>query len=109
MNSVIFQGIQFRIAINFSTYDLESPSTPLNGSSRSVISSTTTPFSLLNIDQHYSSVKNSNQFNYSKTFLYSSIDFGGTKLMSTFDNKSLKKVTLKSTITHQCYTFKTIK
>ena len=29
--------------------------------------------------------------------------------MSTFDNKSLKKVTLKSTTTHQWYTSKTVK
>ena len=29
--------------------------------------------------------------------------------MSDFDNKSLKKVTLKSTTTRQCYTFKTVK
>ena len=29
--------------------------------------------------------------------------------MSTFDNKSLKNVTLKFTTTHQCYTYKTVK
>ena len=39
----------------------------------------------------------------------SSIDFKGTNLMSIFDNKSLKKVTLQSTTTHQCYTSKTVK
>ena len=29
--------------------------------------------------------------------------------MQNFDNKSLKKVTLKSKTTHQCYTSKTVK
>ena len=37
------------------------------------------------------------------------MDFEGTHLMSNFDNKSLKKVMLKYTITHQCYNSRTIK
>ena len=36
------------------------------------------------------------------------IDIEGTKLISTFENKSLKKVTLKSTTTRQCSTSKTV-
>ena len=37
------------------------------------------------------------------------IYFEGTNLMSTFDNTSLKKVTLKSTTTHHCYISNTVK
>ena len=66
MDLVVFQGIKSRMCINFSTYYLKAPSTPLNGSSSSAISSITTPFQLLIIGQNYSSVKNSTQFQSSK-------------------------------------------
>ena len=42
---------------DLSTDDLNSPSTPLDGLLNSVISSITTPFSLRNIDENDSSVK----------------------------------------------------
>ena len=38
-----------------------------------------------------------------------SINFEGTNLMSNFDDKSLKRVTLKSTTTNHCCTSKTVK
>ena len=98
-----------RIGDNFSTDDLKAPSTLLNGSSSSIISGITTPFSLRNIDQNYSSVKKSTQFQSSNFLPDYSIDFEVTKSMSNFDNKLLKNVTLKSTTTHQCSTSKTIK
>ena len=68
---------------------LKAPSTPLNGSSGSVISGITTPFALRNIDQNYPSVKN-----ITKLFPVNSVNFEGTRLMSNFDNKSLKKLLL---------------
>ena len=45
-DSVVFQGSKSRIGINFSADYLKAPSTMLNGSSSSVISGVTTPFSL---------------------------------------------------------------
>ena len=54
------------------------------------------------MDQLLSSIKNIIQFQSSKLFPDHFIVFEGTNLMSTFDNNSLKKVTLKSTTTHQC-------
>ena len=54
---VVFPGIQFSIRINLSAYDLTAPSTPLNDSSSSVISSITTSFSLCSIDQNGYSLK----------------------------------------------------
>ena len=38
-----------------------------------------------------------------------SIDIEGKNLMSHFDNKSLKRFTIKSTSTRQCSTSKTVK
>ena len=49
-----------------------------------------------------------NQFQSSKLFPDSSIDIEGTNSMSNFDNKSLNKVTLKSTTTRRCSTSKTV-
>ena len=98
-----------RIGINLSIDDLKAPPTPLNGSSSSVISATTTPFSPHNINQNYSSVKNRTQFQSSIFFPENYIVFYGTNLMSTFDEKSLKTVTIKSTTTHKCFTSKTFK
>ena len=92
-----------------STYDLKSPPTPLNGSPSSVISGITTPFSLRNIDQYDNSVKNSTKIQSSKNFPDNSIDVEGTNLMSTFDKKSLKRVTIKSITTSQSSTYKTVK
>ena len=37
------------------------------------------------------------------------IDLDGTNRMSSFDKKSLKKINIKSTITHECYTYNSIK
>ena len=59
MDLVVFQGSKSRIGINFSSDYLQDPSTPLNGSSSSVISGITTLFSFININQKQSSVKNS--------------------------------------------------
>ena len=57
MDSVVFQRGKSCIGNNVSTDDLENPSTLLNGSSSSVISGFTTPYSLRNIDEDYSPVK----------------------------------------------------
>ena len=57
MDLVVFLGSKPCIGINLSTDDLKAPSTPINGSSSSVISGITTLFSLRNIDQNDSSVK----------------------------------------------------
>ena len=76
------------------TYYLKTPSTPLNGSSGSVISGITTPFSLPNIDQNDSSVKNT-QFQSSELFPDNYIDIEGTNLMLNFDNNLLNNNTLK--------------
>ena len=89
--------------------DLKDSSTTLNVSSSSFISGITNLFSLLNIDQNYSSVKNSTQFKSSTPPPANSIEFEGTKLVSTFDKKSLKNITLKFTTTHKCSTSKTVK
>ena len=51
------------------TYDLYALLTPLNGSSISVIIGITTPSSLHNIDQNYSSVKKVLNFNHQKNSL----------------------------------------
>ena len=98
-----------RIGINFSTDYSKDPSTSLNGSSSSVIRCITTSFSLRNIDQNDSSVKNSTQFYSSKSLPDNSIHFEGTNIISTFDDKSLKNVALKPTTTYQCSTSKTVK
>ena len=87
----------------------KAPSTSLNGSSSSVISSITTTFSFRNIDQNDSSVKNSTQFKSSKHFPDISIYLEVTNFMSDIENNLLKKVVLKSTTVHQCYTSKTVK
>ena len=84
-----------------STDDLKSPSTTLNISPGSIMCGITTPYSLRSIDKHYFSVKKITQFQSSKSFSDNSIDFEGTNLMSTFNNNTLKNVTLKSTTTHQ--------
>ena len=89
------------------TYNLKTPSTPLNGSSGSVISGITTPFSLPNIDQNDSSVKNT-QFQSSELFPDNYIDIEGTNLMLNFDNNLLNNNTLKPTTTCQCSTSKTV-
>ena len=107
--SVAIKGINSRIVIIFYTDDLKVPSTPLNSSPSLVISGITPPFSLRIINQNDSSVKNSSQFQSSKMFPDNSINFEGINSMSTFDNNSLKKVTLKSTTTCQCSTSKTVK
>ena len=67
--------------------DLKSPSTPLNASSSSVISGITTPFSLRNIDQNYSSVTKLNQCQSSELFPNKYIDIEGTGLISNFQKK----------------------
>ena len=54
-------------------------------------------------------LKKGPQFQSSKHFPDNSIVFEGTKSMSTFDNNSLKQVTLKYTTTHKCSTSKTFK
>ena len=59
---VVFQGSKSLIDINFFTYNLKASSTLLNGSSISFIKGITTPFSLHNIEQNYSSLKNGSQF-----------------------------------------------
>ena len=51
-DSVVLKENKLCIGINFSTDDLKYPSTTLYGSSSSVISGITTPFSLRNIDQN---------------------------------------------------------
>ena len=61
------------------------------------------------MDQNDSSFKNSTQFQSSKMFPDHSVYSEGTNLMSNFDNKSLKKVTLKSTTKHQYYNFNYVK
>ena len=98
-----------RIGIRLSTYYLKATSTPLDGSLSSVISGITTPFLLRNIDRNYYSIRNSTQFQSSNIFPDHYIDVEGKNLIPTFDNKSLKKVTLKSTTIHQCSTSKTVK
>ena len=107
--NLLLQGNKSHIGIIFSTDDLKAQSNPLNHSSSSVIIGITPPFSLRNIEQNYSSVKNNTQFQSSKMFPDNSIYFEGTNLMSTCDNKLLKNVALKSTTTHQCSTSKTVK
>ena len=67
------------------------------------------PFLLLNLYQNDSLVKNSTQFQSSKSFPGDSIYFKGKNLMPNLDNKSLKKLTHKYTTTHQCSTYKTVK
>ena len=62
-------GSKLHIGIDFPTDDLKAPSTSLNGSSISVISGITTPFSLHNIDQNDSSVKNVLFFNHTICYL----------------------------------------
>ena len=57
----------------------------------------------------YHSVKNITQYQLSKYFPGTSIDVEGTKLVSSFYNRSLKKYALKSTITHEFFTSKTVK
>ena len=57
------------------------------------------------MDQKLLSVKISNRSQSSKCFTNNSIYLEGTTLMSSFDDKSLKKVTLKSIYTHECDTF----
>ena len=64
MDPVVFQGSKLCIGINFSTDDLKDPSTLVNGSSSSVISVITTPFSFRNIDQNCSSVEKVLNFNH---------------------------------------------
>ena len=56
-DSVIFQGSKLCIGIYLTSYHSMAPLTPLNGSSSSVISGTTTPFSFSNMDQNDPSVK----------------------------------------------------
>ena len=70
MDSAVFQGIRSCTCINFSTDNLKALSTPLHVLSSSLISGITTPCSLRNIEQNYSSVKNSIQLQSSKTFTY---------------------------------------
>ena len=74
--------------------DLKAPYHPQYCSTDSVISGITTPFSFIIIDQNFTSVKNSNQYQYSKYFPDNSIYLEGTNLMSIFDNNSLKKLLL---------------
>ena len=81
----------------------------LKPASSLVIRGITTPFSLRDNDQNYSSVKNSTQFQSSKRFLDNLNGFEDTKSMSNFDKKSFKKVTLKSTTKNQCSTSNCIK
>ena len=56
IDSAVFQESKFHIDVNFSTACLKAPSTPLDGSSSSVISGITTPFTLRYIDQNDCSV-----------------------------------------------------
>ena len=63
----------------------------------------------MNIDQIFTSVKNSNQSQSSKYFPESSIDLEDKNILSTFDNMALKKVTRKSTSTHWCSTSNSVK
>ena len=91
--------------MDFSIDDLMDPYTPKKGTKNTVINGITTKLSFGNIDQHFPSVKNSNQSQYSKYFPDNSIDFEGMKLMSIFDHRSLKNITLKYTPIHECYNF----
>ena len=61
--------LNMTLCIDFYTYDLKAPSTPLSGLSSSVISDITNPFSFSNIDQHYYSVKSITQSQPTKYFL----------------------------------------
>ena len=54
-------------------------------------------------------VKNYTQYQSSKYFPDNSIDLEGKSLMSSFDNKLLKEVTLKSTTTRYCSTSNFVK
>ena len=66
-----FQGSKYCIGFDYFKDDLKSPSTPLNGSSTSVIRDITTPLSLHNIYQNDSSVKkllNVNHQNFPQEF-----------------------------------------
>ena len=54
------------------------------------------------IQKNDTSVKNGTQSKSSQYFPDHSIDLEVTNLMSSFYNKSLKKVTLVSTTTHEC-------
>ena len=73
--NLLLQGNKSHIGIIFSTDDLKAQSNPLNHSSSSVIIGITPPFSLRNIEQNYSSVKNNTQFQSSKMFPDNSIYF----------------------------------
>ena len=97
------------IGIHLSTYDLKDSPTSLNGSSNSVISGITTEVSFSNMYKHYSSVKNSSQHQSSKYFLDNSIYLKDTNQISSFDKRSLKNVSFKSTNTHECSTLDSIK
>ena len=80
----------------------------LNASSSSVIRGITTPFSLGDINLNESLVKRMTRFQSSELFPDNSVDIEGTNLMSPFDKKSLKMVTLKSTETRQYSTSKKV-
>ena len=56
------------------------------------------------MDQNYPSVNKNTQYQSSKYFCDNSIDLEGTNIMSTFDNNSLKTVTIKPATTHECST-----
>ena len=84
------------------TYYLKAPCTPQNGATDYVIRGITTPFSLSNNDPNYSSIKNSPQYQSSISFPDNSIYFGGTDIMSIFNNRSLKYSSLKPNYIHEC-------
>ena len=67
--------IKSSIVIDFSTDNLKAPSTTQNGTTNSVIRGITTPFSFINIDPNYPSVKNITQYQSPKYYPESSIDF----------------------------------